>query len=198
MKITKSQIVATALDLLNEIGLDALTTRKLAERLGVQQPTLYWHFATRTALLAALNAEILARGPQSPVPKPGDDWQSFLTRNGLGFRAALLAYRDGARIHAGAPVGAADPAAFEMQLRFLVAQGLSLETALYLGTAIERFTTGCVLNEQAGEAEPQDDIGEDFPMAAEARALMRRGGAEAAYRQGLRLLLDGADLTMDS
>ncbi|HEY8310696.1 MAG TPA: TetR family transcriptional regulator, partial [Gemmatimonadaceae bacterium] len=36
-------IVRSALDLLNEVGLDAFTTRRLAERLGVKQPAIYWH-----------------------------------------------------------------------------------------------------------------------------------------------------------
>lgn len=39
-KLQPNTVIRAALDLLNEVGVDGLTTRKLAERLGVQQPAL--------------------------------------------------------------------------------------------------------------------------------------------------------------
>ena len=53
MKIDRARIVDEALQLLNEIGMDEFTTRELARRLGVRQPALYWHFASKRALLDA-------------------------------------------------------------------------------------------------------------------------------------------------
>ncbi len=53
-KLDKGTVIAAALELLNEVGMDNLTTRKLAERLKVQQPALYWHFQNKRALLDAL------------------------------------------------------------------------------------------------------------------------------------------------
>ena len=50
-KLQPNTVIRAALDLLNEVGVDGLTTRKLAERLGVQQPALYWHFRNKRALL---------------------------------------------------------------------------------------------------------------------------------------------------
>jgi TetR/AcrR family transcriptional regulator, tetracycline repressor protein len=47
MKTDKDQIIAAALTLLDERGLDGLTTRALADRLGIRQPALYWHFKDR-------------------------------------------------------------------------------------------------------------------------------------------------------
>ena len=41
--INKERIVAAALELLNDKGMDALTVRALAARLDVQAPALYWH-----------------------------------------------------------------------------------------------------------------------------------------------------------
>ncbi|EBR7419052.1 TetR family transcriptional regulator, partial [Salmonella enterica] len=52
-KLDKGTVIAAALELLNEVGMDSLTTRKLAERLKVQQPALYWHFQNKRALLDA-------------------------------------------------------------------------------------------------------------------------------------------------
>jgi TetR/AcrR family tetracycline transcriptional repressor len=72
MPLEHQYIVDTAVDLLNEVGFDQWTTRKLADRLGVQQPALYWHFKNKRALLEAMNETMLARGhPYRPAP--GDD-----------------------------------------------------------------------------------------------------------------------------
>jgi AcrR family transcriptional regulator len=60
-KLQPNTVIRAALDLLNEVGVDGLTTRKLAERLGVQQPALYWHFRNKRALLDALAEAMLAR-----------------------------------------------------------------------------------------------------------------------------------------
>ncbi len=42
-RLDKSKVINSALELLNEVGIEGLTTRKLAQKLGVEQPTLYWH-----------------------------------------------------------------------------------------------------------------------------------------------------------
>lgn len=41
-KLQREAVIRTALELLNDVGMEGLTTRRLAERLGVQQPALYW------------------------------------------------------------------------------------------------------------------------------------------------------------
>ncbi len=96
-KLQPNTVIRAALDLLNEVGVDGLTTRKLAERLGVQQPALYWHFRNKRALLHALAEAMLAENHTHSVPRADDDWRSFLIGNARSFRRALLAYRDGAR-----------------------------------------------------------------------------------------------------
>lgn len=40
-RLDKSKVINSALELLNEVGIEGLTTRKLAQKLGVEQPTLY-------------------------------------------------------------------------------------------------------------------------------------------------------------
>ena len=46
-KLSRETVVTEALDLLDEVGLDAVSTRQLATRLGVEQPSLYWHSPER-------------------------------------------------------------------------------------------------------------------------------------------------------
>ena len=68
-KLDKGTVIAAALELLNEVGMDSLTTRKLAERLKVQQPALYWHFQNKRALLDALAEAMLAGGIERHVQR---------------------------------------------------------------------------------------------------------------------------------
>ena len=48
------QIVETAREILEDEGLDALTMRRIAERLGIRAPSLYKHFPDKSALEAAI------------------------------------------------------------------------------------------------------------------------------------------------
>jgi len=50
------EIVAAARELLDEQGADALTMRRLAERLGIRAPSLYKHLPDKAALEAAVIA----------------------------------------------------------------------------------------------------------------------------------------------
>ncbi|MDW0755218.1 TetR family transcriptional regulator [Mannheimia haemolytica] len=60
-KLDKEQVIDNALILLNEVGIEGLTTRKLAQKIGVEQPTLYWHVKNKRALLDALAETILQK-----------------------------------------------------------------------------------------------------------------------------------------
>ncbi|HET6171112.1 MAG TPA: TetR/AcrR family transcriptional regulator [Gaiellales bacterium] len=48
------QIVAAAREILDDEGLDALTMRRIAERLGIRAPSLYKHFPDKQSLEAAI------------------------------------------------------------------------------------------------------------------------------------------------
>lgn len=45
--MNRETVITEALDLLDEVGLDGVSTRRLAKRLGVEQPSLYWYFRTK-------------------------------------------------------------------------------------------------------------------------------------------------------
>ncbi|GGP13483.1 TetR family transcriptional regulator [Nonomuraea glycinis] len=45
--ITREKVVAAALELLDEKGIEGVTVRALAERLDVRAPALYWHLRNK-------------------------------------------------------------------------------------------------------------------------------------------------------
>ncbi len=195
MKLDKSVIIDAALDLLNEVGIDALSTRALAQKLGVQQPALYWHFKNKRALLDALNAAIQARH-DTFAPLPEETWQSFFRRNMVTFRQALLSVRDGARLHAGTEAEPDHVEQIEALMAFMVKQKIEPADAMGLSIATSRYVVGCVLEEQSEPPSPEqiaalDARAQAFPHVAAALASYRNNSPEAHFLTGLDLLIAG-------
>lgn len=87
----RRSVVDCALRLLDDVGLPDLSMRRLAAELDVQASALYWHFANKQELLAAVADRIL-----SAIPEP--DPSLTLAPTARAIRDALLAYRDGAEV----------------------------------------------------------------------------------------------------
>ena len=156
-RLDKQTILQAAREVLDNTGLDGFTTRALASHLDVQQPGLYWHFKTKGDLLAALASDILVSEHHASFPEVGESWDAFLLRNARSFRRALLAVRDGARLHAEHHIRPPDADAAQQlegprdQLSLLIEQGFSEEDAINALVAIGRYTVGVVLEEQSQE-----------------------------------------------
>ncbi|MBK6672400.1 MAG: TetR family transcriptional regulator [Proteobacteria bacterium] len=75
-KLTREIIVGEAITLLNEEGLEGVSLRKLAERVGVKAPSLYWHFKDKSALMSAVMERIFGECLDS-VPDH-TDWQQWM------------------------------------------------------------------------------------------------------------------------
>ena len=162
MPIAREQITHAAVALLDEVGIDQFTTRRLAERLGVQQPALYWHFKNKREILDAVNEHIMLEGHLSRVPRPGESWQDFVRSNARSFRDSLLAHRDAARVHAGTRPGPSDLAGVEAQMRLYIDAGFDEPTLAYAGIAISRYVMGSVLEEQAEHERPAEPLTAEF------------------------------------
>lgn len=196
MKLDRHVIIDAAITLLNEVGIDALSTRALAQRLGVQQPALYWHFKNKRALLDAMNTAVLRRNDTCDGPLPGETWQDFFRRNTCAFRTALLSVRDGARLHAGTEAEPEDLEKIRVMMDFMTGQGLEAADVMALGMAASRYTIGCVMEEQAEAPSTErvqalDEGAEAWPAVAGAIAFYRQTSAEDHFLQGLDLLIAG-------
>ncbi|MFI1917625.1 TetR/AcrR family transcriptional regulator [Nocardia sp. NPDC020380] len=60
-KLTRAAIVDTAIDLADESGLDALSMRRIAERMSAGAMSLYRHIPNKDTLLAAMTDEVSRR-----------------------------------------------------------------------------------------------------------------------------------------
>ncbi len=180
-KLDRATVIAEALDLLDEVGLDAVSTRPLAQRLGVQQPSLFWHFRSKEDLLAAMAQAAMAPQTAAPLPQPSDDWREWFLENHRGFRRTLLIRRDGARLHAGLVPGDGDLGRIGHKIAFLVQAGVPESDAMMAMLAASRFTVGCVLEQQADDHRAAELATADVPFIDH----------ESAFEAGLALILGG-------
>lgn len=178
--MNRETVIAQALDLLDEVGLDAISTRQLARRLGVEQPSLYWHFRNKKELLSAMAEAAMAPHATAPLPAPGQDWREWFLDNTRSFRRTLLMRRDGARLHSGSSPGPADLDRIAHKMAFLTASGLPEKDAQMAMMAASRFTVGSVLEEQA-DTDPSTARAANVPTIDH----------QAAFEAGLALILDG-------
>jgi TetR/AcrR family tetracycline transcriptional repressor len=141
-------VVKGALELLDGGGLEALTMRALAERLGVKAASLYWHVRDKEQLLALVDEAISA---EIQLPSPTLPWRQRLEEVMRAWREVLVAHRDSARVALGRGI-ASDPATLsvlEFVLAALVQAGLSAEDAAAAGFMLASYVPGFVTQETA-------------------------------------------------
>jgi TetR/AcrR family tetracycline transcriptional repressor len=75
-KLSKEKIVQAAFQLLEETpDLDKLSMRKVAKKLAVQAPAIYWHVENKQALLQSMAEEI---ENHFIPPEPKEDWKETI------------------------------------------------------------------------------------------------------------------------
>src|SRR5262245_51288610 len=95
-------ITAAALALLDEAGLAELSTRRLAAKLGVQSPTLYWHVRSKAELLDLVAEALYA---DVPLVVPAPDWRPQVTSGLHELRSIVTRHRDAAALLRERPAG---------------------------------------------------------------------------------------------
>lgn len=181
----KTDVVRSALAILDEYGLPGLSMRRLAASLGVQQSALYWHFESKQVLLAAMAEEILRRGPT----RSGDGaWDAMVEGHAVALREALLAYRDGAELVSTVyafGLGAEKP--HRELIGCLESAGVSSSDAQAAATVLLHFVFGYAFSEQQYiQASSAGAIRGAHPHVS-----MVKGPEPDAFRAGVGLVLEG-------
>lgn len=211
MALDRPTILRHAFKVLNEAGLEGLTLRKLAARLHVQAPAIYWHFKSKSELLDEMGTQLLME-TVAEVPAWGDlDWREWASAYCRRLRKVLLRYRDGAKMASGTYLTDTKMyEAMEISLRRLSAEGFTLRQSVVTMTTLYSYTVGFVIEEQArrsvdGAVRPKYLLEKrerridrkTHPLAVEAGAEMFTN-ADSRFDEGVRLIVKGAATGSDA
>ncbi|MFC6644271.1 TetR/AcrR family transcriptional regulator C-terminal domain-containing protein [Granulicella cerasi] len=203
-------LTRTALRLLNEVGLEQLTLRRLGKECQVQAAAMYWHFPNKEALIDEMATLLLAEaGPEMLPKRASASWNVWMTHFGEGLRGALLRCRDGGRMVVGTRLRNTDFIRLSESLaKTLVDAGFTLRQAIVLMSTVYHYTLSLVIEEQAvfpvpGELSAAYDLEARSAALAEAGLpLMKQAGSvlferfDRRYREGLALILAGAEMQL--
>jgi len=206
--LARELLVDAALELMHDGGLDALSTRRLAERLGVKSPALYWHVRSKDELLGLIADAICA---QMELPSARLSFRVRLEKIAWEYRRVLTAYRDAPRLFGEqAPTGPHRMQLYDAAIGAFLDGGFETPEALAMATFYRNYLLGMIAEEarQSNPAQPGalrstlalgvelSHLGSEsrhYPHLHGAAQLLAKIEPEEIFRIGLKILLDGTD-----
>jgi len=201
-RLDQAHIVEAALELLDHQGLSGVTTRKIAKRLGIKSPSLYWHIRDREHLLDLLSDRIVA---DARWPPESMCWRQKIEQLMKEYLRCLLAHRDAARVAAGrSPTGPNRLRGAEMLLSALLAAGLGERESIDAALVLTTYVVGFALEHQAAsdssasQAQLDDSFTTAYPTLARLASKVGPASASSRFAKGLNLVLDGIDARLNT
>jgi TetR/AcrR family tetracycline transcriptional repressor len=205
-------VVRAAIAVLDEEGLDGLTTRRLAARLGVQSPALYWYVRDKDELLDLVAEAICAPALEPNAALSADaslGWRERLEAGMRVYRSVLRSHRDAPRLLADRPpVGPTRRRLADAAVGFVLQAGFPETDAAVISLLLSDYVISIVSEEMRHEARTSHQAQGTFeeslaqgteqyqnlikiaPHLAEVRP-------EELFEAGLGLVLDGIERRLE-
>lgn len=210
--LSQERVLKTAVALADREGIDAVTMRRLARKLGAGAMSLYYHVPHKDALLDGMVDLVFA---QIELPPTDLDWKTALRRRAVSSREALLRHPWAVgRMEATKTPGPADLRLHDAVLGCLLRAGFSAEAAVQAYSVQDAYIYGFALQERtmplggrAGFARSVrkrvrevdtkiEDVARLYPNLAEVVGgyVAEHGySAAEAFEVGLDIILDGLE-----
>ena len=158
-RVSRADVVAAAVALADDQGLDKVSMRSVAKALGVGTMTLYSHVPGREELVDAMIDRAYA---DFELPEPGQDWRTALATHARGYWASLRTHTWLLDINPWRlPLGPHTMAADEAGYSCLVDTGLSAEQVVETVAIVLNTTLG-VARSAVAEADDETSQGVDY------------------------------------
>jgi AcrR family transcriptional regulator len=179
--LSRAEVVATALRLIDSRGPAGCTVRALAVELGVTPMAIYWHVSGKEELFDAILDAVLATIPTDGLPV--DPFEALAT-GARRYRAVFDCHPHVAQLLATRPAaeGPAALAIMAISLDLLAAAGLDGAERVCGYLLLAQFVMGSVLTEHAGQR---------LDMMQEALRGTSLPDAESRFEFGLSCILAG-------
>jgi len=208
--LSRDQIVDTAIRILDEDGLEALSMRRLAAQLDAGAMSLYWHIRNKDELLDLVVDRVIGE-VFGDLGEP-QGWRAWMEAFSRSLRRVLLRHRAVAPVVGSRPTfGPNAVHALEDLLGALVADGFDTPSAVLASTTLVNWASAFAVFEvrdplgpgTSGEAR-RDHAAElhtfmagrspeRFPLTIEAAAMGATITPDRQFDYGLDVLLDGIE-----
>ena len=196
--LSRERIVATAVELLDAEGLDGLTMRRLADRLGSGVMSLYWHVDNKEGVFdLALDSVLEYRGPPQIVE--AQDWRGEVVHMLEDWRVSMLRHPWSASLLPRRALGPNILGRLELLSKTLAKAGVAdadLNVAIWslwnyvMGATITRASFDLSDDDRAAAQLRLAQLSERYPTIERSRLLLDSDW-DGAFRKGLGFLLDG-------
>ena len=147
--LSRDAIVDAALAILDAEGVDALTIRRLGEKLGTGSASLYWHIAGKDELCELVYDRIMGE-IELPALDPAR-WSDQLKQLAREAYRAMLSHNDAVRLSIGRPpAGPNTLRIVEWMLALMRGAGIPDQPAAQFGNILGRFLDASVLETSMG------------------------------------------------
>lgn len=192
--LSRDVVASTALQLVEEHGLGALTMRRLAAELGTAVTAIYWHVGNREVLLDLLVDRLLL--DLGTVDVHGDDPRSRITSLARQWRVRLWEHPQliGLVHERGKTAAMFEPMQAHLASE-LATVGISGRNAAVVISALQFHVVASVVIERTAGREPQTGVTDPAAWPAQhdaelVEALAKPLDYEAVFALGLDALLD--------
>ncbi|ADV12903.1 TetR family transcriptional regulator [Mesorhizobium sp. M7A.F.Ca.US.014.04.1.1] len=196
--LSRERIVATAVELLDAQGIDGLTMRRLADRLGSGVMSLYWHVDNKEDVFdLAVDSVLEHRG--SPETGESPDWRGDVVHMLEDWRARMLRHPWSASLLPRRALGRNILGRLEMLSKTLSRAGVAdadLNAAIWslwnyvMGATLTRASFDLSEEDRAAAQQRLTHLSEHYPTIERSRLLLDNDW-DGAFRRGLDFLLDG-------
>lgn len=196
--LSLERIVATAIELLDAQGIDGLTMRRLADRLGSGVMSLYWHIEKKDDVFdLALDSVLEYLGPPRMVE--AEDWRGEVAYMLEDWRSSMLRHPWSASLLPRRALGPNILSRLELLSKTLSRAGVAdadLNVAIWslwnyvMGATITRASFDLSDDDRAAAQQRLTSLSERYPTIERSRLLLDSNWSEA-FRKGLDFLLDG-------
>lgn len=196
--LSRDRIVAAAIDLLDDRGVDGLTMRGLADRLGSGVMSLYWHVDNKEDVVdLALDAVLTDREP--PQTAEARDWRGEVVDLLEDWRSRMLDHPWSASVLPRRALGPGILGRLERLSRALSRAGVAdvdVNVAIWslwnyvMGATITRANFDLSEDDRAAAQARLASLAGRYPTIERSRLLADDDWA-GTFRRGLDLLLDG-------
>jgi AcrR family transcriptional regulator len=196
--LSRERVIAAAVDLLDADGIEGLTMRRLADRLGCGVMSLYWHVDNKDAVFDLALDSVLAYGGAAQ-PAASGDWRSEILHLLEDWRANMLRHPWSAALLPRRALGRSMLYRLELLSRILANAGVreaDLNPAIWslwnyvMGATITRASLERSDAERTAAQERLAQTREHFPTIERSRLLLDDDW-EGAFRKGLGFLMAG-------